>query len=271
MFARQLWPYHSSHVLPLAEPGTIRYALTAAIKRSPALRIGLRWDLRLWRWLWNFSKRCNERDMLDAAGSINALLKSSHHLYHELIEEEGLDCEWQRQGLYFVYQDRDALEKYIPTNELLTSQFDEPAQLVSASELQQREPTLAKNLAGAWYFETDTHLRPNRLVQALRYKLEQNGVLFKEHCEVLEIQTSVGRIASIKTSEGSLQADQYVIAMGSWTPLLTRSLNIDVPIQPGKGYSMTMQDCPIKPNAPMIFPQHRVAVTPFATACGLAP
>ncbi len=252
-----------SHVLPLAEPGTIRYAISAALRRSPALRIRLRWDLRLWKWLWNFSRRCNRDDMIEAAGGINALLKSSHHLYHDIIEEEKLDCEWQRQGLYFVYQDQHKLDEYEPTNELLTTQFNEPAIKIDSKELQQREPTLVKSLAGAWYFETDTHLRPSRLVSAWHRLLKERGVEFVEHCEVKEIRVGNGSVQSIIANQGEFTANEYVVALGSWTPLLTQAIGIECPIQPGKGYSITMKDSPVKPNSPMIFPQHRVAVTPF--------
>ncbi len=53
-----------SHVLPLAEPGAIRLAITALLRPGGAFRIRPRMDLSLWRWLWNFARRCNRRDML---------------------------------------------------------------------------------------------------------------------------------------------------------------------------------------------------------------
>ncbi len=258
-----------SHVLPLAEPGTIRYALTAAIKRDPALRVRLRFDWKLWKWLWKFAKRCNHTDMLDSAAAINALLKSSKSLYQQIVDDEGLDCEWQRQGLYFVYKSENKLKSYEPTNELLTSQFDEPAELVGQRELIQREPALAKDMAGAWYFETDCHLRPDRLVAAWHKLLLVRGVKFVEECEVERIQIADGQVKTVATNQGAFTAEAFLVALGSWTPLLTEQLGVEVPIQPGKGYSMTMQNCPVRIQTPMIFPEHRVAVTPFQTGLRL--
>ena len=54
-----------------------------------------------------------------------------------------------------------------------------------------------------------------------------------------------------------------MVAAGAWTPLLNRELGCRVPIQPGKGYSMTMPRPAVCPKIPLIFPETRVAVTPF--------
>ena len=56
----------------------------------------------------------------------------------------------------------------------------------------------------------------------------------------------------------------FVVATGAWTPLLNRELGCRVPIQPGKGYSITMPRPALCPTYPLIFEEHRVAVTPFA-------
>ena len=55
----------------------------------------------------------------------------------------------------------------------------------------------------------------------------------------------------------------FVVAAGAWTPLLNDHLGCRVPIQPGKGYSLTMPRPAICPKIPLIFPETRVAVTPF--------
>ena len=67
----------------------------------------------------------------------------------------------------------------------------------------------------------------------------------------------------MKTSSGEVGADGFVVAMGAWTPLLNEELGCRVPIQPGKGYSMTMRRPNICPTIPLIFPETKVAVTPM--------
>ena len=72
-----------------------------------------------------------------------------------------------------------------------------------------------------------------------------------------------GRAEGIETSAGKLAADAFVVATGALTPMLNRQLGCTIPIQPGKGYSLTMPRPATCPRIPMIFPETRVAVTPF--------
>ncbi len=65
------------------------------------------------------------------------------------------------------------------------------------------------------------------------------------------------------TEQEEFAADAFVVATGAWTPMLNLELGAKVPIQPGKGYSLTMPRPSICPTIPMIFPETRVAVTPF--------
>jgi D-amino-acid dehydrogenase len=65
------------------------------------------------------------------------------------------------------------------------------------------------------------------------------------------------------SSRGELAADAFVVATGAWTPQLNRTLGCRVPIQPGKGYSITMARPGRCPVVPMLFDEDRVAVTPW--------
>ena len=85
-----------SHVLPLAEPGMVMKGIKSLFASNSPFAIKPRLDPALWSWLLHFAARCNERDMLAAGGGIQALLNSSLPLYRELIEHEGLDCEFDR-------------------------------------------------------------------------------------------------------------------------------------------------------------------------------
>jgi D-amino-acid dehydrogenase len=95
--------------------------------------------------------------------------------------------------------------------------------------------------------------------------LERRGVEFREHCPFTGFVRTGGRVREVETARGQIAADAVVVAVGAWTPLLARHLGGRVPIQPGKGYSITMPRPVVCPTIPLIFEEHRVAVTPFAT------
>ncbi|HMC89343.1 MAG TPA: FAD-dependent oxidoreductase [Gemmataceae bacterium] len=252
-----------SHVLPLAAPGVVRSALKGLRKRNSALTIKLRFDPALWGWLLRFVRRCNTADMLAAGQAIQALLNSSRDLYPQILKREAIDCEWQTRGMLFVIRSDAAMEHYAETDRLLRETFNLPSRRFDGKELTDLEPALKPGSAGGWLYESDGHLRPDRLMSGWRQALERQGVTIHTHCSLSGFAGSGDAARAALTAQGEFPADQFVVAAGAWTPLLGRHLGCRVPIQPGKGYSITMPRPALCPTYPLIFEEHRVAVTPM--------
>jgi D-amino-acid dehydrogenase len=251
-----------SHVLPLAMPGAISNALKAMFKRNSPFRIRPGLNLSLWRWLLAFARRCNRDDMLESGRGIQPLLTSSRRLYEELIRD-GLECEWKTRGLLFVFHSRAGMEHYAATDELLRKEFNAPARPFFGDEVREFEPTLKPGLGGGWLYESDAHLRPDQLMRSWRTLLESRGVTIREECSVRAFVRDSGPATAVRTSQGEIAADAFVLAAGAWTPFLNDHLGCRIPIQPGKGYSITTSRPVQCPQVPMIFEEHRVAVTPM--------
>ncbi len=252
-----------SHVLPLAEPGMVGKGLASLFQKNSPLAIKFRMDPALWSWLVHFALRCNHRAMMDAGRGIQPLLESSLDLYRELIEREGLQCEWQRKGILYVYRLKDQMEAHAQTDRLLAESFHCPAQRYNGDAVLELEPALKPGLAGGWYYHDDAHLRPDRLMRSWRDVLAAGGVTIHENCGFRGFRRQYGHAVAALTDQEGLAADAFVIATGAWTPTLNLELGGKVPIQPGKGYSLTMPRPSICPSIPVIFPETRVAVTPF--------
>lgn len=258
-----------SHVLPLTEPGAFKEAIASMFRRNSPLRLKPQLNPRLWLWMLKFAQRCNRHSMLTAAEGIQALLISGMTEYHKLIEQDAFDCEWVEQGLLFAYIDQRALDEYAVTNQLLTDNFNEPAAYLNGNQLTALEPALKDRLAGAWYYQHDAHLRPNRLVQEMRSRLEDEGVLFLEYTEPRQLTGAGSTATSIATTKETLAADAFLFACGAWTPMMSEFLGCRIPIQPGKGYSLTFKRPDLCPSIPVIFPEQRVAVTPMQSCLRL--
>lgn len=255
-----------SHVLPLAGPGALQESLKTLFSRNSPLKVRWRLDPALWSWFWQFAQKCNQRDMLAAGGAIQALLASSRSLYDDLLRTTLQDVDWEHQGLLFVFRTPAAMDHYAQTDHLLRSEFDLGATRYDGAALCELEPALKPGCAGAWHYTTDSHLRPDKLMLAWRQALAARGVEIREQCELRELVVENRRVRRVITSDGEIAADQVVVATGAWTPRLRRILRCRLPIQPGKGYSLTMPRPAVCPRLPMIFEEHRVAITPFASA-----
>ncbi len=252
-----------SHVLPLAEPGMVAKGLQSLFERNSPFSIKPRLDPALWSWLLHFAARCNERDMIEAGQGIQPLLLSSMALYQDLVKRESLDCEFETRGLLFAYRTKEGMQSYAATDRLMGEAFHCPAGRCDGDALLELEPALKPGLAGGWYYHDDAHLRPDKLMVAWRRVLEAGGVTIRENCAFQGFRCKNGRAQVANTAHGEQPADMFIVAAGAWTPLLNEHLGCRVPIQPGKGYSLTMPRPAVCPKIPLIFPETRVAVTPF--------
>jgi D-amino-acid dehydrogenase len=254
-----------SHVLPFAAPGAIRSTLKTLFQRNSPLKVRPGVVLGNPGWFLGFARRCNARDMMRAGRAIQALLNSSRALFEDIIRGERLECEWETKGLLFVFRTPKHFDHYAHTDELLGREFSLAAKRFGPAELAALEPALTPGLAGGYLYQSDAHLRPDRLMSELKRVLLGLAVEIRENCTVTGFATANGSAAAVRTTTGDIPADQFVVATGAWAPQLNAELGCRIPIQPGKGYSITMPRPAVCPTYPLIFEEHRVAVTPFAT------
>jgi D-amino-acid dehydrogenase len=256
-----------SHVFPLARPGAIASTLLLIFRRNSPFVIRPRFDPALWAWFARFARACTPGMADDTSVALHALLISAKRRYEEIIGEEKIDCDYQQRGCLFVYREREHLEAFATTNDAILRRFGYGGRLITGSELTTMEPALRDGLAGAWYFDCDAHLRSDRFMQAMRPVLARRGVFLRENCPMLDLTGRDGTARAIATPQGSLDADAFVIATGAWTARLARTIGVDLPIVPGKGYSITSERIPHCPAYPLIFEEDRVAITPFRDGC----
>lgn len=255
-----------SHVLPLASPGILREGLVSLLQPTGPLRIAPRFDPNLWSWLWQFARRCHRSLMIHAGRAIQPLLQSSRKLFDELLTTESLSADWQARGMLFVFSTPRGMDHYARTDALLRKEFALAAKPLTPIELQTLEPALRPDLAGAWYYNTDAHLKPDLLMRELAARLLVRGVRIVENSPVIGFQTEKHRVTAVITPVANLSADAFVLAAGSWSSRFSKYLGVHLPIQPGKGYSITLSRSALCPRIPLIFEEHRVAVTPFANS-----
>ena len=252
-----------SHAMPLSGPGVVAHTLPSLFKRDAPLSIPPRFDPGLWKWLLQFTRQCTSTRMMHAARGRHALLASSMNLYREIVREESIDCEWTDQGLLLVYKSAKDFAGYRETASLLQREFGITAVAYPGDEVKQLEPTLRSGMAGGWHFPADAHVRPDRLLSGLKAAIAERGGSIRENVEVLSLKRAGDRIVSVETSAGPLTADVIVLSTGAEAPKFAQAIGCRLPIQPGKGYSLTMKPLRNPPGIPMIFEQHHVAVTPL--------
>ncbi len=253
---------HFSGILPLCAPGVVRHELYRAICGTSPLYIKPGLDIKRFLWLMKFAGHCNTPHMERATRAKHELLIYSNDLYDQFFKETSMPCDYEKKGVLLLFRDRHFFEKYAATNELL-KQYDLGARSLDAKEARALEPSIHGDVVGAFYNEHDDHLRPEMLIQSWKKHLVGKGLIIEEKCRVTEFETEQNTIRSVKTVKGRYQADHFILSTGAFAPELQKQLNLSIPVQPGKGYSITMEKPDRSCEIPCLLYEKNMVVTPW--------
>jgi D-amino-acid dehydrogenase len=253
-----------SHATPLAMPGVISAALRALMHPDAPLRIAPRFDPALWRWLFGFARRCNWRDFRAATLAKGPLLLHSRRLVEELIRKESLDCEFEASGNLYVFRDAAAFERsaWLPR---ALAEIGLPIETLDAARVHELEPALKPGVAAAYLNPGDAYLRPDRYVASLARVVRAKGGAIAEGTRVDAIERDGARVTRVRTSRGDFSGREVVLALGAWSPTLARQLGLSLPIQPGKGYSITYTRPEVCPRMPLVLKERSICVTAWSS------
>jgi D-amino-acid dehydrogenase len=253
-----------SHAAPLATPDTLRNAIGWLFQADAPLRIKPRPDPALLRWLFGFARHCNWKAALRAAAVKAPLLLRSRELIEALVRREQLDCEFDASGTLNVYRDAAKFEHA----QALLQRFEHlgiRVDTLDAAATRAMEPALKPGMAGAFFNPGDAQLRPERYVAELARVVRAKGGTIEEGTRVDGIVRDGARIARVATSRGDFSACDIVLALGAWSPRLARQVGLRVPIQPGKGYSITYARPARSPRIALTLREPSVCVTAWAS------
>lgn len=253
----------ASHVLPMTDPAALRAGLISLVQRDAPFKVRPQWRVGMLWWLLQFARRCTRGRMLDAARHQQAILESARREYASLVAADDIDGEWRSDGLLYVLRTRRGMAEFAAVDAMLRDEFGVAARRLEGDELPAFDPALRVGLAGAFHYAGDASVRPDALVSEWAAALKDRGVRFEENRRLSGARTRSGAVVSVETDRGPISADQFVIATGAWTSRLASTFGAALPLEPGKGYSLTTSRPAKCPSHPMLFPEHRVGVTPF--------
>lgn len=250
-----------SHIVPLAAPGMVSLGLRMMLNREGPFAIRPRLAPDLLRWGLGFVRSANAAHVARSAPLLRDLHLAGRRSYEELTEEIG-DFGLVKRGLVMLCK---TPETFREESRLADDarKLGLAADTLTAEEAAKLDPDIRMEVAGAVHFGDDCHLSPVRLMGALAEAVERLRGEIRWGEKVTGWRTEKGRIAAARTSHGDIEADEFVVAGGSWSPGIVKDLGIRLPMQAGKGYSLTLPKPPRRPRLCSILVEARVAVTPI--------
>ena len=252
-----------SYSIPLAAPGAIVQGLRWMFKPQSPFYIKPRLDRKLLAWLWKFRGACNIHHVRRSIPVLHDLHSASLQLFEKLATIEDIDFALQKKGMLELFNTRKVFESGIEDINLVR-EYGIENRILKKEELNEFIEGIRTTAVGGAYLPHDAHLIPDRFVLQLARHVEKMGVRLRSSCEVLDFKTSGHRISGVTTTRGDILAEEIILAGGAWTPQIARSLDLNLPMQPAKGYSISFKRPAVCPSLPVALAEAKVVLTPMA-------
>jgi len=259
--AGEVSPGYSS---PWAGPGVPVKAVKWLLMRHGPLVIWPKLDPVMWWWMLKLLRNCTaERYAINKSRMI-PIAEYSRDCLRALRHETGIRYDERERGTLQLFRYASQLDGTADDIAVL-KQYGVPFEVLDRAGCIAAEPALSAvqdKIAGGLRLPRDETGDCHMFTQALALEAEKLGVRFAFNVAIEGLNADATRITGVATSKGMLQADAYVVALGSWSPRLVRPLGISLPVYPVKGYSITVpvSDPDAAPVSTVMDESYKVAI-----------
>jgi D-amino-acid dehydrogenase len=250
-----------SHIISLAAPGIITKGLKWMFNPASPFYVKPRLDKDFLQWAWAFKRSATKKKVAQSIPVIKDINILSRELYIAMKSSGDLDFHYEHKGLLMAYKHDKAGEQEWEVGKKAI-ELGLKVENLTAKEVEALEPKANLNIKGAVYFHSDAHMTPGGFMKNMLSYLRENGVTILSEEEVKDIIISNNSIKKVVTNKQEISADEFVMAAGSWSPIISKKLGIKMLLQPGKGYRINVaQETNI--TIPAVLLEAKVAVTPM--------
>ncbi len=253
-----------SHLVPLAAPGMVAMGIKWMANPESPFYIKPRFSLDLLRWGYRFWRASNPAQVRRAAPVLRDLHLASRAAYAELADA-GENLGLVKNGLLMLCKSPEVFHEEVETAQT-ACRLGLNAKILDAAQAASLEPGIEMDIHGAIHYAEDCHLDPRRYVESREQALLAAGGQLVYDARATDWRVRGRTIEALLTTAGEIVGDQYVLAGGAWSPELARRLGLRLPLQAGKGYSVTHPHPVQTPQICAILVEARVAVTPLGGA-----
>ena len=251
-----------SHIIPLASPGMMAKGIKYMFNSSSPFYMKPRIDLDFIKWAWNFNRSSTKANVEKAIPLIKDINLLSKELYGDMHNSGEMGkFQLEKKGLLMLYKTKKEGDH---EKEVARRAADEGLEVkeLSRQALDALQPHLSRDILGAVHYECDAHTTPSEIMTRLKEYLVAKGVQLKKKEAVQHFASNGSKITSVITDKDKYEPDEVVLASGSWTQQLGKALNLNLSLQPGKGYRINVHR-PLGIVLPAVLMEAKVAVTPM--------
>ena len=256
---------------PIPSPGLTLSSLRWLLQSDSPLYISPAAVPSLARWLWRFWRYCNRRDFLRGLRAVAELNRTTRSAFDEL-EKDGVRFELHRGGMLCVFLDERAMRKVLAEfGPNLDYGYRMPTP-VDGAELRRLEPALSDRITAGFLVEEEYHVRPETLIAGYVDRLRSLGVEIRTGALVTGGNGARpgAPVTGVQTADGLVEGDEVLVAAGAWSGQVLERFGVSLPVQAGKGYSITLNNGDPKLTRPLYLGEARIGGSPFEGATRFA-
>ena len=227
---------------PWSAPGIPLKALKWMFRPHSPLVLRPRLDRQLWAWLFRMLANCTPTRYIHNKERMLRLSRYSHEYLTGLRRETGIHYDECTNGVLELFRSARELDE-AGRDAMMLRRWGVECHVLDRAGCVARDPALRatqEKIIGGLHFPGDESGDCYLFTQALAQLAERKGVKFALDTSIERLEVNGARVAQVITNKGEMSADAYVLACGSYTPLLLRPLGIKLPVYPVKGYSATI-------------------------------
>jgi D-amino-acid dehydrogenase len=206
-------------------------------------------DWQQWRWGLQFLAQCNDAAFERNVKQLVALGAYSHAALKDVVRATGIRYQRLERGIAHYFTDQASFDGAGEAARLM-QRYGVQRKVVSRDELLAIEPafkSFAHRIVGGTYTASDESGDARLFTEQLAQRCEARGVQFLYNHDVERLVKAGGAVETVIVRDRltnmarQLKADAVVVACGSYSAPLLRTVGVDLPIYPGKGYSATFK------------------------------
>ena len=231
-----------SNAAPWATPEVPKQMLKWIGRNDAPLLYRMRLDPKLWAWSLRFLANCTAQNFAKNTVKNLRLALYSRALLQDIRKDTGIQYDYLERGILKVFRNERDFKNAAKQGNILR-ELGSDNQVLNATEIKNLEPaynTSPDKIIGGIFTPEDESGDAFKFSIELTTYLASLGVDFRFTETVKSLKTVGNRIVSIITDKASIEGDAIVMSMGSYSPFLLKPLGIKLPIQPAKGYSVTI-------------------------------
>ena len=250
---------------PWAGPGVPIKAIKWLLMHHSPLVIKPMLDLAMWRWSLSMLRNCTAARYRVNKGRMVRLAEYSRDCLQALRADIGIEYDERTQGTLQLFRTQKQLDGTAEDINIL-NEYGVPYQLLDRTGYLEHEPALADvqhKFVGALRLPGDETGDCFKFTNSLAQKAKELGVEFNFGVDIKALERNGNTITGVRTGNGLLTADRYVLALGSYSTPMLKPLGIHIPVYPVKGFSITVPitDASKAPESTIMDESYKVAVT----------